>query len=111
MSKKIIFRSKCPSCENTNEFIRWSHSCSQNSYYYLDTFGDLTCNECHQVANLLQMRFECSTHTSHSYYQACYDNNHLKTIINLIIKKMDIDDDDFKAELLYNIAIRYKKYN
>ena len=107
MSKRIIFRSKCPSCENTNEFIRWSHSCSQSSYFYLDTFGDLTCNECHQVANLLQMRFECSTH---SLYYADY-NNQLKTIINLIIKKMDIDDDDFKAELLYNIAIRCNKYN
>ena len=105
MSKRIIYRSKCPFCENTNEFIKWSHcSCSQNSYYYLDTFGDLTCNECHQVANLLQMRFCCPGHS----YQ---DNNHLKTIINLIIKKMDIDDDDFKAELLYNIAIRYNKYN
>ena len=110
MSKRIIFRSKCPSCENTNELIRWSHyACSQNSYFYLDTFGDLTCNECHQVANLSQMRFKCS---SHSCYQARLDdNNHLKTNINLIIKKMDIDDDDFKAELLYNIAIRYNKYN
>ena len=108
MSKKIIFRSKCPSCENTNEFIRWSHSCSQNSYFYLDTFGDLTCNECHQVANLLQMRFSCP---SDSRYQACFDYNKLKTIINLIIKKMDIDDDDFKAELLHNIAIRYNEYH
>ena len=108
MSKQIIFRSKCPSCENTNEFIKWSHHCCQNSYYYLDTFGDLTCSECHQVANLLLMQFGCC---DHSCYQACLDdNNHLKTIINLIIKKMDIDD-DFKAELLYNIAIRYKKYN
>ena len=105
MSKKIIFRSKCPSCENANEFIRWSHSCSQNSYFYLDTFGDLTCNECHQVANLLQMRFKCS---SHSCYQAFSDaNNHLKTNINIIINKMDIDDDDFKAELLHNLAIRF----
>ena len=112
MSRRIIFRSKCPSCENTNEFIKWSHPGCQNSYYYLDTFGDLTCSKCDdRVGNLLEMRFKCSTHTSHSYYQACYDNNHLKTIINLIIKKMDIDDDDFKAELLYNIAIRYKKYN
>ena len=109
MSKRIIFRSKCPSCENTNEFIKWSHSGCQNSYYYLDTFGNLTCDECHKVANLLQMRFVCSSHSS---YQACLDyNNQLKTIINLIIKKMDLDDDDFKAELLYNIAIRYKKYN
>ncbi len=110
MSKRIIYRSKCPFCENTNEFIKWSHnSCSQNSYYYLDTFGDLTCNECHKVANLLQMRFGCPCD---SRYQACLDdNNQLKTIINLIIKKMDIDDDDFKAELLYNIAIRYNKYN
>ena len=105
MSKKIIYRSKCPSCENTNEFIRWSHPGCQNSYYYLDTFGDLTCSECHQVANLFQMRFACS---SHSLYYADH-NNQLKTIINLIIKKMDIDDDDFKAELLDNI-IRYKKY-
>ena len=109
MSKRIIFRSKCPSCENTNEFIEWSHSDCQNSYYYLDTFGDLTCSECHQVANLLQMRFKCS---SHSCYQACSDaNNKLETIINLIKTKMDLDDDDFKAELLHNIAIRYNKYN
>ena len=108
MSKRIIFISKCPSCEN-NQFIRWSHSGCQYSYYYLDTFGDLTCNECHKVANLLQMRFKCS---SHSCYKACLDdNNQLKTINNLIIKKMDIDDGDFKAELLYNIAIRYNKYN
>ena len=108
MSGRVIFRSKCPSCENTNEFIKWSHLGCQNSYYYLDTFGDLTCSECHKVANLLLMRFGCSCH---SHYQACLDdNNQLKTIINLIIKKMDIDD-DFKAELLYNIAIRYNKYN
>ena len=107
MSKRIIFISKCPSCENPNQFIKWNHSCSQKSYYYLDTFGDLTCSECHQVANLFQMRFNCS---SHSLYYAHY-NNQLKTIINLIIKKMDIDDDDFKAELLYNIAIRFNKYN
>ena len=111
MSKKIIYRSKCPFCENTNEFIRWSHKSCQNSYFYLDTFGDLTCSECHQVANLLQMRFACDSHC-HSDYETCSDaNNQLKTFINLIIKKMDIDDDDFKAELLYNIAIRYKKYN
>ena len=110
MSKRIIFRSKCPSYENTNEFIRWSHSCSQNSYYYLDTFGDLTCNECYKVANLLEMRFVCSKCNS-CYKSFLDDNNYLKTIINLIIKKMDIDDDDFKAELLDNIAIRYKKYN
>ena len=109
MSKRIIFISKCPSCEN-NQFIRWSHSGCQYSYYYLDTFGDLTCNECHKVANLLQMRFKCSSHSSHFYYQACFDYNKLKTIINLIIKKMDIDD-DFKAELLYNIAIRFNKHN
>ena len=102
MSGRIIFRSKCPSCENTNEFIKWSHSGCQNSYYYLDTFGDLTCSECHQAANLLQMGFACY---SHSLYYADY-NNQLKTIINLIIKKMDLDDDDFKAELLHNIAIR-----
>ena len=108
MLKKIIFRSKCPSCENTNEFIKWSHSGCENSYYYLDTFGDLTCSECHQVANLLEMQFACP---SQDHYQAGLDyNNQLKTIINLIIKKMDIDD-DFKAELLYNIAIKYKKYN
>ena len=108
MSGRVIFRSKCPSCENTNEFIKWSHAGCQNSYYYLDTFGDLTCSECHTVANLLLMRFGCSCH---SHYQAGLDyNNQLKTIINLIIKKMDIDD-DFKAELLYNIAIRYNKYN
>ena len=104
MSGRIIFRSKCPSCENTNEFIKWSHSGCQNSYYYLDTFGDLTCSECHQVANLLEMRFKCSDHS------CCrarpFDNNQLKTIINLIEKQMDIDDDDFKAELLHNIAIR-----
>ena len=110
MSKRIIFRCKCPSCENTNEFIRWSHSCSQNSYFYLDTFGDLTCNECHQVANLLLMVFACSN--CNSCYKSFPDaNNQLKTIINLIIKKLDLDDDDFKAELLYNIAIRYKKNN
>ena len=110
MSKKIIFRSKCPYCENTNEFIKWSHKSCQNSYYYLDRFGDLTCNECHQVANLLEMRFACCG--CPSCCQACSDdNNQLKTIINLIIKKLDLDDDDFKAELLYNIAIRYKKYN
>ena len=108
MSKRIIFRSKCPSCENPNEFIKWSHPSCENSYYYLDTFGDLTCSECYRVANLFQMRFHCS-HV-HSSYQAGFDlNNQLKTIINLIVKKMDIDDDDFKAELLYNIAIRYKK--
>ena len=108
MSKQIIFRSKCPSCENTNEFLRWSNHGSQNSYYYLDTFGDLTCSECHQVANLLLMRLGCC---GHCCSQAGFDhNNQLKTIINLIIKKMDIDD-DFKAELLYNIAIRYNKYN
>ena len=105
---EIIFRSKCPYCENTNEFINWSHSGCQNSYYYLNKFGDLTCSECHQVANLLQMRLACSSH-SRDYARFDY-NNQLKTIINLIIKKMDIDD-DFKAELLYNIAIRYKKYN
>ena len=111
MSKKIIFRSKCPSCENTNEFIRWSHSCSQNSYYYLDTFGDLTCSECQRrVGNLLEMQFACSFQYHSSYQARPDDNNQLKTIINLIIKKMDIDD-DFKAELLYNIAIRYNKYN
>ena len=110
MSGRIIFRSKCPFCENTNEFIKWSHSRCQNSYYYLDTFGVLTCSECYQVTNLLQMRFNCPRY---SCYQAAGsdDNNQLKTIINLIVKKMDIDDDDFKAELLYNIAIRYKKNN
>ena len=109
MSKRIIFRSKCPSCENTNEFIRWSHKSCQYSYFYLDTFGDLTCSECHKVANLSQMRFECSSHSC--YYACLYNNNQLKTIINLIIKKMDIDDDDFKAELLHNIAIRYNEYH
>ena len=109
MSKRIIYRSKCPFCENTNEFIKWSHSGCQNSYYYLNKFGDLTCSECHQVANLLEMQFACSSH-SRDYPRFDY-NNQLKTIINLIIKKMDLDDDDFKAELLYNIAIRYKKYN
>ena len=108
MSKRIIFISKCPSCENPNQFIKWNHSCSQKSYYYLDTFGDLTCSECHQVANLLQMRLACSSH-SRDYARFDY-NNQLKTIINLIIKKMDIDD-DFKAELLYNIAIRFNKHN
>ena len=110
MSKRIIFRSKCQFCENTNEFIKWSHSqCQNSSYFYLDTFGDLTCSECYKVANLLEMRFACSHCPSD--YRARFDyNNQLKTIINLIIKKMDIDD-DFKAELLYNIAIRYKKYN
>ena len=108
MSGRIIFRSKCLYCENTNEFIKWSHKGCQNSYYYLDTFGDLTCSECQRrVGNLLEMRFSCP---SQDHYQAPTDDNkHLKTIINLIIKKMDIDDDDFKAELLYNIAIRYKK--
>ena len=110
MSKKIIFRSKCPSCENTNEFIRWSHSCSQNSYYYLDTFGDLTCSKCDErVGNLLQMRFKCSDHSC--CRAPSYGNNQSKTIINLIEKKMDIDDDDFKAELLHNIAIRYNEYH
>ena len=107
MSKQIIFRSKCPSCENTNEFIKWSHPGCQNSYYYLDTFGDLTCSECHcRVGNLLEMRFKCS---DHSCYRArpC-GGGQLNTIVDLIEKKMDIDD-DFKAELLYNIAIRYKK--
>ena len=109
MSGRIIYRSKCPYCENPNEFIKWSHYSCKNSYYYLDKFGDLTCSECHQVANLLEMRFGCP---GHDHYQAGLDyNNQLKTIINLIIKKMDLDDDDFKAELLYNIAIRYKKYN
>ena len=108
MSKRIIFRSKCQFCENTNEFIKWSHSqCQNSSYFYLDTFGDLTCSECHKVANLLEMRFKCHS-GNHTYLD---DNNQLKTTIDLIIKKMDIDDDDFKAELLYNIAIRYKKYN
>ena len=106
---EIIFRSKCPYCENTNEFIKWSHSGCQNSYYYLNKFGDLTCSECHQVANLLQMRLACCNSPS-CYQSLSDDNNHLKTTINLIIKKMDIDD-DFKAELLYNIAIRFNKHN
>ena len=110
MSKKIIYRSKCPFCENTNEFIEWSHPGCQNSFYYLNTFGDVTCSKCYRVANLLEMRFACSGHNHSRYQTFLVDNNQLKTIINLIIKKMDIDD-DFKAELLYNIAIRYKKYN
>ena len=63
-----------------------------------------------QVADLLQSRFKCSN--CNSCYKSFPDaNNQLKTIINLIIKKMDIDDDDFKDELLYNIAIRYNKHN
>ena len=110
MSGRIIFRSKCPYCENTNEFIRWSHSGCENSDYYLDTFGDLTCSECQRrVGNLLEMRFSCPSQDHYRYQARPDDNIQLKTIINLIVKKMDIDDDDFKAELLYNIAIRYKK--
>ena len=108
---KIIFISKCPSCENPNQFIKWNHKSCPNSYYYLDTFGDLTCSECYRVANLLEMQYACSCHDHYRYQARPDDNNHLKTIINLIVKKMDIDDDDFKAELLYNIAIRYNKYN
>ena len=78
-SKKIIYRSKCPFCENTNEFIRWSHSGCQNSYFYLDTFGDLTCSECYKVANLLEMQFACSSH-SRDYPRFDYNNqlNHEK---------------------------------
>ena len=102
MSRKVTFQSKCPSCDNDNEFIIWRHlDCG--GAYYLYTDGDMVCQSCNKKYNLLGMRFACGTHNDYKVYNK---NEALKDAINLIIKKMDIDD-DFKVELLYNITMRW----
>ena len=101
MQRKIIFKSKCFFCDN-DEFIEWKHikcGCIQ----YLDTNGNITCN-CNERYNLLDMKGQCGKCGYHKLDNNSY--NQLKTIINLILKKMNIDD-DFKVELLYNITIRW----
>jgi len=106
MQRKIIFRSKCPFCDNNDEFIEWKHSgCQDIEYLYTD--GDITCGECNKIFNLLDIRFSCPECAKNAF-QDYNSYNELKTIINLILKKMDIDD-DFKVELLYNITIRWHK--
>ena len=99
MSRKVTFQSKCPSCDN-DEYIVWRHR-DCGGAYNLYTDGDIVCQRCNQKYNLLDMRFSCGTHECWRSY------NHNETLKygNLIIKKMDIDD-DFKLELLYNITMR-----
>ena len=107
MLRKVIFQSKCPSCDNNDEFIVWRHH-DCGGAYNLYTDGDMVCQHCHQNCNLLDIKLACGKHEClRGFYD---DNNRLKNTINLIIKKMDIDD-DFKVELLYNITMRRHQFN
>ena len=101
MLRKVIFQSKCPSCDNNDEFIVWRHR-DCGGAYNLYTDGDIVCQRCNQKYNLLEMGFSCGDHQCFRSYERHIT---LKNAINLIVKKMDVDD-DFKVELLYNITMR-----
>ena len=103
MQRKIIFKSKCCFCDN-DEFIEWKHNVC-GGIQYLDTNGNITCN-CNGMYNLLDVRCKCCKCKCGFHQLDNNSYNQLKTIINLILKKMNIDD-DFKVELLYNITIRW----
>ena len=103
MQRKIIFRSKCPSCDNNDGIIEWKHSGCQG-IGYLDTNGDITCENCYKIINLLDTQFNCS---KHEYLYSNYNGfNQLNTIINFILKKMNIDK-GFEDKLLYNVTNRW----
>ena len=98
MSRKVTFRSKCPSCDNNDRFIVWMHR-GCGGAYDLYTNGDIVCQRCNKKYYLLHMRFSCGRHECWLGY-----DESLK-YANLILNKMDIDA-DFKLELLYNTIMR-----
>ena len=103
MSRKVTFRSKCPSCDNNHEFIEWRHRACGGAYY-LYTDGDIVCQRCDQRNNLLDMRFSCGTH------ECWKDYNETLNYVIYIINNMGIDK-DFKLELLNNITMRRHQFN
>ena len=96
--------SKCPVCDCDNDsLIKWCHAgCPSGEY--IDIEGYVTCKECYKKMDLLYLRFKCGYHENDYNYNL----NELNNIINFI-KNMDIDDDNFKTKLIYNISERYKK--
>ena len=107
MQRKIIFRSKCPFCDNNDGIIEWKHSGCQG-IGYLDTNGDITCENCNTKINLLNTRFDCGMHEYR--FGDCGRFGRMETIRIFVLEKMNYDE-CFKYELLYNVSNRWIERN
>ena len=101
MSQRVIFRSKCPHCDN-GKLITWIHrGCGRE--YHLDTDGYLNC-DCGVKNDLLDMHFCCNDCCKPEKFPGKIQ---FENLCGYIFHKIDNLDVEFKIKLYDNVASRY----
>ncbi len=106
---RLVFECPVPGCPENNKKIYWKHSsCEEEEWIY--EYGYIECAKCRTRSPLFEWVFQCANHVSYFsdkwFWNETTFKNFLKNLMN-----SEYYDDDFKAELIYNLNKMYQDYN
>lgn len=107
---RIVFKSKCPACNN-NSLIYWHHyGCSSYSTEYLYDDGEVYCDGCKKFFSIVDCSFDCGDYNNHKNKFLPFDITRIENILSAVATFPGNEEEDrkFRRKLKMNIRLKWK---